>query len=437
MTDLHAPPQPASGPRDLDFQNLALATTPAEVDELNAGFYGTIRYPWPPAAFERLADPRFWADLLDLDTGRRGRPVLPEGGRVWVAGCGTNQAVITALMFPGARVLGTDVSEGSLEVARGNARHLGLGNLELRRESIHDAPYAEAFDYVVCTGVIHHTAEPGRALARLAAALRPRGVMQLMVYNRYDRVRPVALQKTVRALLGRDGYAYDQELALARRFVEHYAGPGPMARWLAGFRGAPEEHLADSLVQPVEHSYTVESLERLAAGAGLELLAPFPNAYDAVEDNLHWELELGDPELQAAYDALPDVGRWKVTNLLRQEATPMLWFHLQRADSPVPRATTRGLCEAFLDTRFAPARTTRRLYLADPASGGYRASPRELPFPALQPEGEAQPVFEALDPALPMRATLERLGVDTGSLRAVNRLRVLLASSACPFLRAL
>ncbi|HYR11917.1 MAG TPA: methyltransferase domain-containing protein, partial [Longimicrobium sp.] len=345
---------------DLDSQNLDLATSAPEVDALNAGFYGAIRYPWPPFYFERLADPRFWADMLDQDVGRRDPPVLPaEGARVWVAGCGTNQAVITALMFPGARVVGSDVAAGSLEVAERNARQLGVDNLELRAESIYHAGYTAEFDYVVCTGVVHHTADPDRALACLAAALRPAGVMQLMVYNRYHRTLPVALQKAVRALLGEGRHPHEAELALARRFVDRFAGTGVMGAWLAGFRDAPDAQLADVLVQPVEHSYTVESLDRMAAGAGLELLAPCANANDAATDTLQWEMELGDPELQRAYDALADVRRWQVTNLLRVQDSPMLWFYLQRRDSPFPRRSTRALCEAFLDGRYAPARTTR------------------------------------------------------------------------------
>ena len=421
---------------ELDAQNLALATSDDEVDELNARFYGKIRYPWPPFFFERLAERRFWADALDQDVGRRERPVLPrEGARVWVAGCGTNQAVITALMFPDARVVGSDVSAGSLEVAGRNAAQLGVGNLELREESIHRAGYREEFDYVVCTGVVHHTADPEGALARLSAALRPAGVMQLMVYNRYHRAMTTAFQKAVRALLGGAG-GYEEEMALARRFVHHYAGAGNVAGWLAGYRDAPDAQLADTLVQPVEHSYTVESLERMARGAGLELLAPCPNPNDADLGTLHWEMEMGDPALQRAYDALPDARRWQVTNLLLMEESPMLWFYLQRLDSPAPRRTTRQLCDEFLESRFAPARTTRQLHMRGPGEA-YGATPdQEVPFPVWRGKGDARRVFEAVDPAVPMRATLERLGIPTDALPAVDRLRVLLASSAFPFLRA-
>jgi SAM-dependent methyltransferase len=421
---------------DLDSQNVDLATSEAEVDALNAGFYGTIRYPAPPFYFERLAERRFWADMLDQDLGRPRHPVLPpEGARVWVAGCGTNQAVITALMFPGARVVGSDVAAGTIEVAERNARQLGVANLELRTESICQAAYAGAFDYVICTGVVHHTADPARTLACLAAALRPAGVMQLMVYNRYHRILSTAFQKVVRALLGDGGYAYEDEVALARRFVGGFTGPGVMRAWLEGFREASEPELADCLVQPVEHSYTVESLDRMAAGAGLELVAPCPNQNDGATDTLHWETELGDPVLQRAYDALPDVRRWQVTNLLRVQESPMLWFYLQRRDSPVPRCSTRELCDAFLRGRFAWTGTTRSMYMAGP-DGTYRPSGRELPFPVWRGKGEAKQVLEALDPEAPLHATLARLGIPADDPRVVNRLRVQLASSAFPFLRA-
>ena len=422
--------------RDHDSQNLALATSDAEVDELNASFYGTIRYPWPPFYFERLADPRFWAEMLDQDVGRRGRPVLPPGeGRVWVAGCGTNQAVITALAFPDAQVVGSDVSAGSLEVAEQHARQLGVANLELRTESIHQAAYAEEFDYVVCTGVIHHTADPARALARLAASLRPAGVMQLMVYNRYHRLMTTAFQKVVRTLLGGSGYAYEEQLAMARRFVHHFSGPGKFGAWLSEYRSARDAQLADALIQPVEHSYTLESLDELARGAGLELLGPFPNPYDAETGNVHWEMEMGDPELQRAYDALPDVQRWQVTNLLLLEQSPMLWFYLQRADSPSPRRTTRELCEEFLTGRYTRTRTTRRMYMGGPGRSYRPTADQEVPFPILRGKGEAQRVLEALDPREPVRGTLERLGIAADDLRTVNRLRVQLASSAFPFLK--
>ena len=258
--------------------------------------------------------------------------------------------------------------------------------------------------------------------------------MQLMVYNRYHRTQTTAFQKAVRTLLGRGGYAYEAELALARRFVHHFAGAGKMAPFLAAYRDAPDGSLADALIQPVEHSYTVESLEHLARGAGLELAAPFPSVFDAAAGTLHWEMEMGDSELQRAYDALPDTQRWQVTNLLLLAESPMLWFYLQSRDSPWPRRTTAELCDAFLAGRFSQARTSRLVHMGGP-DGTFRATPdRQVPFPAWRGTGDAKRVYESLDSQVPMRTVLERLGI-ASDLRTVSRLRVLLASSAFPFLR--
>jgi len=48
-------------------------------------------------------------------------------------------------------------------------------------------------------------------------------------------------------------------------------------------------------------------------------------------------LDLGDHGLQSDFDDLPDADRWRVANLLPLEKSPMLWFSLQRGDSPIAR----------------------------------------------------------------------------------------------------
>src|SRR3954469_2117632 len=113
------------------LQNLMYATGEESVDELNAEFYGKIRYPWPPQYYERIKRGDLGARMLGQDIGHWGSGLLPEGARIWVAGCGTNQALFTALRFPHAQVLGSDLSTESLAVCGENAARLGISNLEL------------------------------------------------------------------------------------------------------------------------------------------------------------------------------------------------------------------------------------------------------------------------------------------------------------------
>lgn len=419
-----------------DEHNILHAQSAPGVDALNAAFYGKIRYPWPPTSFERVADARFWARQLAQDVGAWGRELPPAGGRVWVAGCGTNQALLTALRFPDVRVVGSDLSRESLEVCERNARLLGVDNLELRRESLNEVTYRDEFDYVVCTGVIHHNADPAVTLRRLAAALAPVGTLELMVYNRYHRLATTAFQKALQEFAGASAEQRDleHELLLARRLLAGARLGSALAALAERVRDLPEAAFMDALLQPVEYSYTVESLAQLAHACGLELAVPCLDVYSKTAGKLSWNLELHDPALAADYFALPDVRRWQITNLLLGEDSPMLWFYLRRRDAPDPRLGEADVCAGFLDARLRPARTTRTVHVRTD-DGGYRKGERVLPFPGRPRDPVAARVLEALDPQRPVRATLERLQLPC-EFPAANLLRLQLASTACPYLEA-
>src|SRR5581483_3307119 len=178
-----------------DEENLGFAQSSESVDAINAKFYGRFQFPWPPLTFSKPTEPDFEAIMLNQSIGSWDHSVVPTEAKIWVAGCGTNQAIFTALRFPKAQILGTDLSVTSLETAARNARNLGIANLELKEESINQSNYVAAFDYIICTGVIHHNADPAEPLRKLAGALRQGGVLELMVYNRYHRIITTAFQK--------------------------------------------------------------------------------------------------------------------------------------------------------------------------------------------------------------------------------------------------
>lgn len=422
----------------LDEQNLGLSTTPEAVDRINAGFYGRFPYPWRPMQFESLADPDLGARLVDQAIGDFDHRTVPPDGKIWVTGCGTNQAVYTALRFPRARVLGSDISDASLDLCRHTAEDLGLSNLTLRRESLNAAEYRDRFDYVLCTGVIHHNADPPAVLERIGRTLLPGGILELMVYNRFHCVASSAVQKAIR-LLGGPGPNgepdFERDLALAHRLVHGFPGPpGAVAELLGQYRGTPETMLADRLFQPVEHSYTVASLAAMAQRAGLEILVPCLNQFDQAKDCFSWEIELGDPVLQETYDALEDLQRWQVTNLLLHERSPHLWFYLQRSDSPRRRKTMREICNNLLEQEFIHTRTMQRSYIRD-AEGAYHLSERTIPYPATVPDPAVRAVYDAVGPGMTMREAFRRTGLST-DLRTVERVRLRLTTPAFPFLES-
>jgi SAM-dependent methyltransferase len=420
---------------DADAENLLLAGTTSAVDKLLEEFYGTFPWPWQPTTFTALDDPRFEAVMVNQDLGDWGHRTLPPDPSIWVAGCGTNQALHAALKFPEGVVLGSDVSRPPLELGRRNAARLGITNLELRQESINEVDYREQFDYVICTGVVHHNADPAATLARLSASLKPGGVLELMVYNRFHRALNTSFQKAVR-ILGerREGPSFVSDFELARSLARDFPAENQLAAQLAEARDVPDAEFADLFINPLEHSYTVESLEALAAGCGLELLMPCISTYAKfLSPALDWNLRFTNPELQSAYDSLPDTRRWQVSNLLLHERSPLLWFYLQRADGGRPRKSEQQICEEFLERAFKPASARQQCYMR--SGDEWALAPRLLPYPLEKPDPAIAEIYALAGPDNTMRRVFRYLGIEP-TFQAVNEARLKLTTSAFPYLKA-
>ncbi|HEY6349657.1 MAG TPA: class I SAM-dependent methyltransferase [Candidatus Angelobacter sp.] len=417
--------------------NLSLISSSEAVDQINGSFYSRFPFPWRPKSLDCTSDPDFARVMCNQNLGDWTHHRVPANPHIWVAGCGTNQAAITALHFPNAAVLGSDVSTSSLELCASTARDLGSTNLELRNESINQAGYRGQFDYIICTGVIHHNADPEVTLTKLANALKPAGVLELMVYNRYHRILTSAFQRGVRLLAGTEGRPdFQKELSITRSLLDSYPGEGLMQVLVNQHKHAPEAQIADSLMQPVENSYTIETLEDMVARCGLELVAPSPNAWDTGTRNTTWNLRFSQDDIQRSYDAFPDSRRWQITNLLLCENSPMLWFYVQRTDSPVKKRTEQEICEAFLETRFRSNAVTRHSYMLNADNRFTQASSPALPYPGIPIKPELRKIIEKVNSGITMNRALASLGI-ARDFATVNSLRFRLTTSVSPFLRAI
>jgi SAM-dependent methyltransferase len=421
--------------RKSDLDNITLAKSPESVDKLNGEFYGRFPYPWLPGKFDYLEDPAFETIMLNQELGCWDHRLVPENSKIWVAGCGTNQAIFTALKFPNATVTGSDISRKSLALCADNAKQLGISNLELREESINQTTYQQEFDYVICTGVIHHNADPSATLQKLATALKESGVLELMVYNRFHWILQAAFQQAIRMFDTAFGEIdFESELSLTRRLIDELTSDTLLGRYLSGFRNCEESKLADALLQPVSYTYTVESLEEMVGDSNLEILSPCISQFDKAKQRLSWNMEFKDLILKKAYDALPDVRRWQLSNLFMLETSPMLWFYLQRKNTGRQRMSERQICESFLEQRFAKVRTTQKSYILS-SDRKYRLAFDSRPYPTAQPDDSVKKIIDLVDGKHSMKEIFNRLRVEP-TFEFINRARIMLTTSAFPYLRA-
>ena len=147
----------------------APATIAAQVN----AFYES--HPYPPPQDDLEAYRRSWDDGRRRADSHLFWPDEPyrDDRSVLVAGCGTTQAAHYALRWPRARVVGIDVSATSIAFTRDLKREHGLDNLELHQLAVERAPeLGQRFEHVVCTGVLHHLADPDAGLRALHDALK-------------------------------------------------------------------------------------------------------------------------------------------------------------------------------------------------------------------------------------------------------------------------
>src|SRR5581483_6062732 len=104
-------------------------------------------------------------------------------------------------MNPEDEVIAFDLSEASLAHERFLQERHGLDNLKLFKGDLLDSgSMGQTFDVIICTGVLHHMADPGAGLSALKSVLAPDGVMVLMVYGQTVRTGIYMLQDSFRRM---------------------------------------------------------------------------------------------------------------------------------------------------------------------------------------------------------------------------------------------
>jgi 2-polyprenyl-3-methyl-5-hydroxy-6-metoxy-1,4-benzoquinol methylase len=242
---------------------------PAHPADLVRAFYDSHPYPPPVGDLsrrrERYRDPeRLRAQSLLLWPLKKRRP----NRKILIAGCGTSQAARYALAEPHANVTAIDVSDTGLRFTRDLQQKHDLRNLVLHRLAIERVvELGEAFDQIVCTGVLHHLSDPDAGLRSLRDVLVPDGAMHVMVYAAYGRAGVYMVQDYCRLL--RIG-ASKTELRDLAATIGALSSDHPIAGVAKRSKdfGQPDA-LADALLHPQDRAFTVPQLHDWLRRCGL------------------------------------------------------------------------------------------------------------------------------------------------------------------------
>ena len=295
------------------------------------------RFPFPGDPLQDGPPPGYnwrWCHRSVLAAVHGAIPVGQSAPRILDAGCGTGVSTdYLCHLNPGADVLGVDISEGALTVARERLARSGaaaqVASLRQEQRSLLDLEGEGPFDYINSVGVLHHLDQPQAGLRALASLLAPHGLLHLFLYADAGRWEIHRTQKALTLLgvgtgseglrLGRDLF---QTLPETNRLRRHHE-----QRWAVDC--APDANFADMYLHPQETSYNLERLFAFIETAGLQF-AGFSNP------------EIWDParllqgELLERARALPQREQWALIEQLDPDISHVEFFLSPAALQPRP-----------------------------------------------------------------------------------------------------
>ena len=103
---------------------------------------------------------------------------IPEDAACLDVGSGGGDVTLElARRAPAGHVLGIDLDDAKLEIARAEAQDAGVANVEYRRMDLFSADLPGGFDIVHARFVLSHLVDPQAAAGALVRALRPGGTL--------------------------------------------------------------------------------------------------------------------------------------------------------------------------------------------------------------------------------------------------------------------
>ncbi|MDB9312414.1 methyltransferase domain-containing protein [Spirulina sp. CS-785/01] len=105
------------------------------------------------------------------------------------AGCGAGyKSLALAEANPGAKIVGIDLSEKSVELARIRLKHYGFEEAEFHQLSLYDLPsLGLKFDYINCDEVLYLVPDIVRGLQAMKGVLKPDGIIRTNLHSLYQR----------------------------------------------------------------------------------------------------------------------------------------------------------------------------------------------------------------------------------------------------------
>jgi ubiquinone/menaquinone biosynthesis C-methylase UbiE len=153
---------------------------------------------------------------------RNKKPINTEGKVILDVGCGSGyKSLILAEANPGAKIVGIDISERSIELAHQRFKYHGFENGEFHLLSLYELPkLGIEFDYINCDELLYLFPEPAVALQVMKSVLKPQGIIRSNLHSLFQRSPYFRVQEIFRMMGLMDTNPEDVEIDIARETLK-------------------------------------------------------------------------------------------------------------------------------------------------------------------------------------------------------------------------
>jgi len=178
LTELTPMSAPAPSPNQLDLEQMR--------QQFDSAPYPRI----PPEQTPNKAYNDLFVHNMVTPFYLRDRQVIDTKDKLILdAGCGTGYKALTlAIANPGAKIIGVDLSEKSVDLAKKRLEFHNFDNVEFRAMSIYDLPeLGMQFDYINCDEVVYLLPDPLAGMQAMQAVLKPTGILRANLHSALQR----------------------------------------------------------------------------------------------------------------------------------------------------------------------------------------------------------------------------------------------------------
>ncbi len=198
-----------------------------------------------------------------------------EGISILDAGCGSGYtSLILAEANPGAKIIGVDISEQSVILARQRLQYHGFRNVEFHAISIEEiTSLNQEFDYINCDEVLYLLIDPVIGLQAMKSVLKPHGIIRANFHSSLTRSPYFRAQQVFKMIGVMDVESPELGISQVQETMRALKEPVRIKTetWGNYFELNKEKILANHLLQG-DKGYTIPELFSALNAAELELI---------------------------------------------------------------------------------------------------------------------------------------------------------------------